>query len=107
MSDVLHTFHGRYESLAERCRMGHNRRAQYAWLTANNTRRIALHSDNVRAFDLTATWAEGEWGPCIAVHAVLAGDSSGALHPGRDARMVVPVAIAKRLAWSLQRIAVG
>ena len=89
--------------------MSHNRRAQYAWLTANNTRRIALHSDSVRAFDLTATWAEGEWGPCVAVHAVqvLAGDSSGALHSGRDARMVVPVAIAKRLAWSLQRIAVG
>ena len=99
MSDVLHTFHGRFEGLAERDGAARDRHSQYAWLT-NNTRRMALNSDSIRAFDLTPTWAEGE-GPCMAIHPVqvLTGDASGVLKSGRDARMIIPLAVAKKLAW--------
>ena len=107
--DIIHAFRGEYEAVTERGQAGRNRHAQqYAWLTTN-TRRLALHTEAVRAFDISPGWCGDDHGPCLTIHSVIVQttDAMGGLHSGRDARFVIPMAIARRLALSIQRLAVG
>ena len=109
LTDIIHAFRGEFEAVTERGRAGRNRRSQqYAWLTTS-TRRLALQSESVKAFDVSPGWCGDDHGPCLTIHSVLVRttDALGGLHSGKDARFVIPMGVARRLASSIQRLAVG